>query len=88
MQFTSIVATALALAASATAIPQVAPTYTNGTGVTPATNSTGSITPSGTGSPSSSSSPSTSFVPSTGGASQLSTGAMGLLVVGGIAMAF
>lgn len=78
MQFTTIVATAFALAASATA---ATPSYPIGNGTTPAV---GTASASGTGAPSSTSS--ATFVPGENSASTLSSGALGLLVVGGIAM--
>ncbi|KAF2166399.1 hypothetical protein M409DRAFT_23038 [Zasmidium cellare ATCC 36951] len=81
MQFAAIFATAFALVASATA---ATPSYPINNGTTPAP--AGTAVASGTGAPSSSSS-SASFQPGENAASTLSTGALGLLVVGGIAMA-
>ncbi|KAK4500131.1 hypothetical protein PRZ48_008317 [Zasmidium cellare] len=80
MQFTAIFATAFALVASATA---ATPSYPLNNGTTGAV---GTAAPSGTGAPSSSTS-GASFQPGENSASTLSTGALGLLVVGGIAMA-
>lgn len=79
MQFTAIFATAFALVASATA---ATPSYPINNGTTPAV---GTAAASGTGAPPSSTSGAT-FVPGENSASTLSTGALGLLVVGGIAM--
>lgn len=86
MQFTTIVASAFALAAGVSASQPAAyqstPSYPIGNGTTGAV---GTASPSGTGSPSSSTS-SANFQPGENAASTLSTGAMGLIVVGGIAL--